>query len=183
MKRSFVLAAIVATVGGASVAQADVTVPFVDFTATGGQFVPLFAPGTLSGTLTSVSINVTLTASVNYTYADDLTIYLDTIPLSPGGSLQAGGFSNLSALERISWANGASDAVGTTCIDTRALTTPIDMSITTDTVWLGNGYLASTASGTWTGSITLHGVTEIPAPASAALIGLGGLVGLRRRRN
>lgn len=183
MKRSFVCAAVLAAAGATSGALADVTITLpASTTLTGFQFLQAYAPGTLTGTLTSVSINVTLEASVNYTYADDLTIYLDTLPLGTGGSLQVGGFSNLAALERHAWPNGASDAPGTTSIGTVILTTPIDMAITTDTVWIGNGYGASGTSGTWSGSLTLHGVTEIPAPGSAALLGLGGLVALRRRR-
>ena len=182
MKRSFVCAAVLAAVGAASSAYADVTVPFTNLAITGGTFIPVFAPGALTGTLTSVSINVTLNSSVNFTYADDLTIYLDTLPLSTGGTLQVGGFSNLSAIERYSWPNGASDAPGTTSIGTVVLTTPLDLTTTTDTVWLANGYLNNTSSGNWTGSITLIGVTEVPAPGSAGLLGLGGLIALRRRR-
>ena len=48
-------------------------------------------------------------------------------------------------------------------------------------VWIGNGYGAAGTSGTWTGSITLLGVTAVPAPGAIALVGLAGLVGRRRR--
>lgn len=182
MKRSVFCAAILAAAGAASSASADVVVNFTNLSMAGFFFNELFTPGELTGTLTGVSISVTLNASVNYTYANDLTVYLDPSPLSAGGTLQVGGFSNLGAVERYGWANGGSDVVGTTCIDTVTLTTPIDMSTTVDTLWLGNGYGADDTSGTWTGSITLIGVTEVPAPGSAALLGLGGLVALRRRR-
>ena len=49
----------------------------------------------------------------------------------------------------------------------------------TMSIWIGNGYGAAGTSGTWTGSITLLGVT--PAPGAIALVGLAGLVGRRRR--
>ncbi|MSR70349.1 MAG: PEP-CTERM sorting domain-containing protein, partial [Phycisphaerales bacterium] len=45
----------------------------------------------------------------------------------------------------------------------------------------GNGYGAAGTSGTFTGSITLHGVSAVPAPGAIALLGLAGLVGRRRR--
>lgn len=173
------VAALVAAVGSAS---ANVTVNFTNQTWTGFNFSQIFAPGTLQGTLTGAEINVTLDASVNETYADDLCIYFDELPLSAGGALQIGGFSNLGAAERKFWPNGGSEAPGTTSIGSVSLTTPINMTGSNLTVWLGNGYGANGTSGTWTGSITLVGVDAIPAPGAAALLGLGGLVATRRRR-
>jgi MYXO-CTERM domain-containing protein len=49
-------------------------------------------------------------------------------------------------------------------------------------VWIGNGYGAAGTSGTWTGTVTLHGVDFVPAPGAAALLGLAGLASRRRRR-
>ncbi len=174
------VAAIAALAGSAN---ADVTVNFTEATWIGFNFSEIFSPGELTGTLTGVSVDAVLDASVSYTYADDLCVYLDEIPLSTGGQVQVGGFSNLSALERYFWANGASDVPGTTVIDTVTLTTPIMMDGNLASVWLGNGYGGTGTSGTWTGSITLHGVSEVPAPGALALLGLGGLAAARRRRN
>ncbi|MBX3405303.1 MAG: PEP-CTERM sorting domain-containing protein [Phycisphaeraceae bacterium] len=175
------IAAAAALAGSAS---ADVTVPFTNVTFTGFNFTQLFNAGQLTGTLTGVSVNAVLNASVNFTYADDLCIYVDDLPLSLGGLLQVGGFSNTGAAERHFWANGGSDVPGTTVIDTVTLTNPLNMdTLPIAAVWLGNGYGASGTSGTWTGSVTLHGVTEIPAPGALALLGLGGLAAARRRRN
>ena len=170
----------------AGAASADVTIDFTDATYAGFNFDQLFgldAGEYLVGTLTGVSVNAVLTASTAYTYADDLCIYVDDLPLSPGGLLQVGGFSNLSALERISWSNGGSSAPGTTVIDTVTLGTALVFtgSASDAAVWLGNGY-NTTTSGTWTGSITLIGVEAIPAPGAVALLGLAGLAGSRRRR-
>ncbi len=167
----------------AGTANADVTVNFTNQTFVGFNFNEIFAPGTLTGTLTGVSVDAVLNASVAFTYADDLCVYLDEIPLSTGGQLQVGGFSNLSALERIFWANGASDLPGTTVIDSVTLGTPILMDGNLASVWLGNGYGAAGTSGTWTGSVTLLGVDVVPAPGAFALLGLGGLAAARRRRN
>jgi hypothetical protein len=167
----------------ASVASADVTYTFVNQTWTGFNFNEAYAAGTLSGTLTAVKANATLDASVGYTYADDLCVYIDAAPLSLGGLLQVGGFSNLNAGQKYSWANGGSSAPGTVVSSTRFLTTGIDMAANpTQSIWVGNGYGAAGNAGTWTGTITLVGVNLVPAPGAVALLGLAGAIGGRRRR-
>jgi len=181
----FVLASSVAAAALASAASADVTVTFTNQTWTGFNFSDLSAAyGGFSGTLTGVSVNATLNASVSFTYADDLCVYVDVAPLSTGGLLQIGGFSNLSAAQRYTWPNGGSSAPGTTVIGTVNLTTALAFTgnaAVDGTIWLGNGYGASGTSGTWTGSITLIGVDAVPAPGAIALLGLAGLAGRRRR--
>ena len=171
----------------AATASADVTYTFTSSTWTGFNFTQLFgsdAGSFVSGSLTAVSVNATLEASTSFTYADDLTIYVDDLPLSAGGLLQVGGFSNLSAQQRYSWPNGGSSAPGTTVSGTVNLTTPLSFTGTAAdaAIWLGNGYGASGTAGTWSGSITLVGVNVIPAPGAMALLGVAGLVGARRRR-
>jgi MYXO-CTERM domain-containing protein len=170
-----------ALVSGAS---ADVTVSFTNQSWTGFNFTDLTAAyGGFVGTLTGVSVNATLNASTAFTYADDLCVYVDAAPLSTGGLLQVGGFSNLSAAQRITWANGGSSAPGTTVIDSVAVNAISFSGTSADaTIWLGNGYGASGTSGTWTGSITLIGVNAVPAPGAVALLGVAGLAAGRRRR-
>ena len=167
----------------ASASMADVTYTLTNATFAGLAFRTYADAGSLTGTLTGASINVTLNASVSSTYADDLCIYVAGWPLADGGMLQCGGYSNLFATQRYSWPNGESSAPGTTSIGTVGFTTGIDMAANpTMRVWIGNGYGASGTSGTWTGTITLIGVNEnIPAPGAIALLGLAGLVGRRRR--
>jgi hypothetical protein len=161
----FVLASSVAAAALVSAASADVNVTFTNQTWTGFNFSDLSAAyGGFSGTLTGVSVNATLNASASFTYADDLCVYVDVQPLSTGGFLQIGGFSNLGAAQRYTWPNGASSAPGTTVIGTVNLTTALAFT-----------------SGTWTGSITLIGVNAVPAPGAIALLGLAGLAGRRRR--
>ena len=95
-----------------------------------------------------------------------------------------GGFSNLGAAQRYTWANGGSSAPGTTVTGTVNLTTALaftNNAAVDGTIWLGNGYGAAGTSGTWTGSITLIGVNAVPAPGAIALLGLAGLAGRRRR--
>lgn len=179
MKTFAIGAAVV--LGAVGSASADVTFNLTNFTATGFQFFTAAAPGTLTGTLTGVSINATLTASTNFTYADDLTVYVANVPLATGGALQVGGFSNLGAAQKILWANGGSELPGTVVNDTQAVN-PINIGASSFAIYLGNGYGAAGTSGTWTGTVTLIGVDIIPAPGAVALLGMGGLVALRRRR-
>jgi MYXO-CTERM domain-containing protein len=178
--KSVVLGASLAAVV-ASAATADVTYSFTNQTWGGFQFNEAFAAGSLAGTLTGASINVTLDASVSYTYADDLCIYVAGTPLAYGGALQCGGFSNLQAGQRYFWPNGASSTPGTTSIGTVNFGAPISLTGSSLSVWVGNGYGAAGTSGTFTGSITLHGVNAVPAPGAFALLGLAGLAGRRRR--
>ena len=181
MKKIALVAGLAAAVAGT--ASADVTVTFTNQTWTGFNFTDLSTQfGGFTGTLTGVSVAATLNASTNFTYADDLCVYVDVAPLSTGGLLQVGGFSNLQALQRVSWANGGSSAVGTTVIDSKSVNAISFSGTSADaTIWLGNGYGASGTSGTWTGSITLIGVNAVPAPGAIALVGLAGLAGRRRR--
>lgn len=180
MKTAFLGASLAAIVG--SVATADVTYSFTNQTWTGFNFNEAYAAGTLAGTLTGATVNATLNASVSFTYADDLCVYVAGSPLALGGALQSGGFSNLNAAQRYSWANGGSSTPGTTVTGTVNFTTGVDMTASpTLSVWIGNGYGAAGTSGTWTGSITLLGVSAVPAPGAIALVGLAGLVGRRRR--
>ena len=179
MKTAFLGASLAAIVG--SVATADVTYSFTNQTWTGFNFTEAYVAGGLTGTMTGASINATLNASVSYTYADDLAVYIAGTPLALGGALQCGGFSNMQAAQRYYWPNGASSAPGTTVTGTVNFTTGINMTGSTNSVWIGNGYGAAGTSGTFTGSITLLGVTAVPAPGAIALVGLAGLVGRRRR--
>ena len=176
-----VLAAGVAAAALVSAASADVTYTFTNQAWAGFNFNEAYAAGSLTGTLTGASVNAVLNASTAYTYADDLCIYVAGSPLALGGMLQCGGFSNLNATQRYSWANGGSDAANTPVSGTVNFTTGIDMAANpTMSIWIGNGYGAAGTSGTWTGTITLIGVS-VPAPGAIALLGLAGLTGRRRR--
>ena len=174
------IASSIAAAALVSAASADVTYTLTNQTFTGFNFNEAYAAGSLTGTLTGATVNATLTASSNYTYADDLCIYVAPSPLALGGLLQCGGFSNLNATQRYSWANGGSDAPGTPVSGTVNFTTGINMAANpTQSIWIGNGYGAAGTSGTWTGTITLIGV--VPAPGAVALLGLAGLTSRRRR--
>lgn len=184
MKATFIASG-AAALSVACVASADVTFSFTNQTWAGFSFTDLNAAfGGFTGTLTRVSVNATLNASAGFAYADDLTIYVDPLPIGTGGLLQVGGFNSLGATQRLLWANGASSAPGTTVIDSQAVN-PITFTGATGVgslnIWLGNGYGGTGSSGTWTGSITLVGINAIPAPGALALLGAAGIVGRRRR--
>ena len=171
--------AVAAIAAGAS---ADVTYTFDSLTLDALEFNQIFGAGTLTGSLTGVRVNATLLDSVR-TYADDLTIYIDLPPIG-NGALQVGGYSTLGATQRYWWSNGGSSAAGTVVDSTVTLATAIGFTGTAADlpVLLGNGFAGGGASGTWSGSITLIGVNEIPAPGAIALLGLAGLAAGRRRR-
>lgn len=152
-----------------SFAQVSVTIPG-PITFNGASFGLLYDAGDLQGTLTSVTINATLDASVSDTYADDLTVAVtDSNSLATANLLfQGGGFSNFGAPDRQPWPNGASDIPGTVVSGTITLATPIDFTANPAyAIFVGNGYANTnppTNSGTWSNiSITLNGVTETPA--------------------
>lgn len=108
---------------------------------------------------------------------------MDVAPLTTGGLLQVGGYSNLSAAQRLSWGNGGSSAPGTTVIASKSVNPIVFSGASGDPlIWLGDGYGAPGTSGTWTGSITLVGVNAVPAPGALALLGVAGVAAGRRRR-
>lgn len=179
-RASMILPAVAISILAAS-ASADVTYTLTNQTFTGFNFSLAAAAGSLTGSFTGASIDVVLQNSVAYTYADDLCVYLDSGPLSTGGAVQIGGFSNLLAGQRYFWPNGGSDVVGTTSIGSVFITSPVAMDGSDLNVWIGNGYGGAGTSGTWSGTITLHGVDVVPAPGVAGLAALAGLISRRRR--
>ena len=185
MKATFIASG-AAALGLASAASADITITLNNQTFAGFQFQQIldYTQFQIVGTLTGATINATLNSSVAYTYADDLTIYVDIEPLGTGGRLQIGGFSNLFAAQNYDWPTGASSAPGTTTTGTVNLTTALAFTgnkAVDGTIWVGNGYGGSGTSGNWSGTITLHGINAVPAPGALALLGLAGLAGRRRR--
>jgi MYXO-CTERM domain-containing protein len=166
-----------------SAASADVTYTLTNATFGGWNFIEAYAGGTLTGTLTGASIDVMLNANLIYTTASDLCVYV--APSAGDGLLQCGGSADLGGTQRYYWPNGDSNSPGTTSIGTVNFTTGINMATNpTQIIWIGNGFRNPfyDVSGTWTGTITLIGVTAaVPAPGAMALLGLAGFCSRRRR--
>jgi len=174
-------AAVCAAASLAGTASADVVYSLVNQTYGAFEFSLAAPAGSLTGVLTGASISVTLEQSIAYTYADDLCVYFDSGDLSANGALQIGGYTTLFASQRYFWPTGNSNAIGTMSDGTVTLNVPLDLTGSDLNVWIGNGYGYPGSSGTWTGTITLHGVS-VPAPGSIALLGLAGIAARRRRR-
>lgn len=164
--RSRNLAHLACAVAAATAASsfADVTITVTDFRVLGMHFAQVVSPGALTGTLTGVSIDAGVWGSVSKTYAQDLTVYLDVPPLDGEGLVQVGGFTPVNEWgTNLMWPAGDHFLNGTRALGTVNLPTPLPMDRSPLSVYVGNGYGTPWSAATWTGTITLHGVTRIDA--------------------
>jgi hypothetical protein len=155
------------------------TITFSNKSMAGNEFFAWLPQGTLpsDATLLTVSVNATLNESVLDTFANDLTIYVDRLPLfGLGGRLQVGGTSNLQAANRLAWANGSSADPGTTVIDTKNVSA-LNINIGDAQVWYGNGFGLVGTSGVFTGTLQLTYVSAVPEPSSTAMIVIAVITG------
>jgi hypothetical protein len=160
-------------------ARGDVTITLSNRTFTSLEFLAGidYTQFDLSGSLTGVSINMTLTASdagsLALPEADDFAFLVHKEPLSEDnlGALQIGGsFINYSTVPtQLTWGagNGDSQTIGTQITGTITLTSAIAFSgdeATDGKVWVGYGYddFGSSTTGTWDGTLTLLGVSAVP---------------------
>lgn len=142
-------------------------------TFSGGSLSLLYDGGELQGTLTSVTLNATLNASTEYTYASDLAVFVTNSSTLDAATLvlfQGGGYSDFGAPDGQLWPNGASDAPGTVVSGTITLATPINFTANPlYAIFVGNGYSNAngTNTGTWSNiAYTLNGVSETAASAN-----------------
>ncbi len=161
-----------ACIGGAVVLlsssslQADVTFALHARSFEALQFQALTQVGELTGSLTGVSVNAALVGRTGTTLADDLCVYVQQGELTFSGLLQCGGAVNLNATHCLAWPNGHSGEPDARTLGTLAAPTAVDFATADLRVWLGSGVSAPGAMGTWTGTVTLHGVSfasELPA--------------------
>lgn len=164
MKKLLLSVALLATTLSASFAQVTLP-PFETGNIPGATFIPLFqgmngsytpegiSIPKLTGSMTSISITATLTASVDFTYANDFTFLVTEGPsLNPAESrlLQVGGFSNI-ATNKLDWPCAPAcddDEIGTILTGTVTFT-GLDFTATEYVLWWGNGYAAEGTSGAW----------------------------------
>ena len=172
MKKSMILGGAAALVA-AGVAGADYTIDFADFAAAGGDFTLVAAGADVSGVLTGVTASFSQTDAAGAAWASDLAVLVGDVKV--GGDFTSFGETFEYAYTTGRTANGTVDEMLATLDDVH--------DVTGQDIFLGNGWVdgAGDSFGIWTGSITLHGITVVPAPGAIALLGLGGLVARRRR--
>ena len=182
MKRFALTAAGVASAAVVASASADVTYSFdtgADPTAFPGLSV-IALQGDLSGTLTGMAITVDFYDSAN---PDDVWASDLLVAVSDGASsgIEYGGYD-----ASFGFVDGGSFSWNRTYGIYSASFSGSPFAINGGTLAVANGYVNS-LGGSWRGTITLYGVDvvpPVPAPGAgaAALLGLAGLTG-RRRRN
>ena len=144
------------------------------------------AGNVLTGNLTGVTIDVNLNAASSPSaQARWLTLYVQR-PIV-GFHVQVGGWANQGAQQFYEWENGASSDIGT------LLSGRVDFSPAVIASQIASGGFNGISLGmplaggqpisvTFTGTLTLHGVSYIPAPSAAPLLALAGLTPRGRRR-
>ena len=133
---------------------------FDNFSASGGQFVPVAETG-FEGVITEITGNFVLNSSTNSTWASDFAVIVtNSSTFSPTNAiLQVGGYDTISQ-NRYEWGTGDSGTPGTS-ID---VTIPLDQPISGANlhVWVGNGWTSGGSQGTWSGSIAIPGIDAVP---------------------
>jgi uncharacterized protein (TIGR03382 family) len=168
----------------ACTASADVVFSLTNFRVEGSELTAFTGEGDLTGMLTGATINIVMTAWTNYTYADDLCIYLSTASdFSEAGAVRLGGLGGFGSVDAVT--NYGLPMQERRRARSIEFTTPIDASNGKLRLWIGNGFGGATTTGTWNGTIVLHGLSGlngVPTPGSIALLGLSAAVLRRRRR-
>lgn len=170
--KNFVLAvSAVAALSTAAMADYTVSLPGNVFVGSGGLTVTTPA---LTGTVTGIIFSFTYTNAANFSWAADMAATV--------GSSQWGGYDTF--INGATFLEGATGAAnnGSNVVFTSAvlpIATTLNLSGQTLVVGYGNGY--STGDCTMS-DVTVTLVGTVPTPGAAALLGLGGLAGFRRRR-
>ncbi|MDA0802986.1 MAG: hypothetical protein O2819_04425 [Planctomycetota bacterium] len=160
-----------AAIAGASVA--DVTVNYDTGMVYGGDGVSFDLSG-YTGTMTGMTVVANFyNAASSSSWASDMLVAVSngTSGVSAGGYNMGFGFTDLGGF---SW----SYEFGSYSSYKSA---SFDMTGNSGSLYVVNGWTGTTNFAAWSGSVTLHGLTAVPAPGALALLGLAGLVGRRRR--
>jgi hypothetical protein len=194
MKTVLAIAAAAATAALSASAHADYVISFnnLNMVNTTGNpaHILVTPPNYLVGTLTSVMADFIIEAGqVGGVWASDFGVMVTnqgsvaTVGNGGVGLYQAGGFNSFGAAEYTNWGTGNSGTAGTPVVADRILANPIVFAgdATNPNVFLAHLW-DSNSQGTWSGTITLKGLTVIPTPGALALLGLAGVIGGTRRR-
>jgi hypothetical protein len=181
MRKALLSAALLA--GAAGVAHADYTFNLGSQQAAGNQGVS--ANANLTGTLGGIEVHYDFDPQASGgSWASDAAL---TLAGPSGGAFQWGGYDVLfsSATFVDFWIyDGGGSAPAGHYTDTRVdIPAPLaGAGAGSYTVFFGNGWSASGAVAYNNVTVTLRGLSLVPAPSAAGLLGLGGLALARRRR-
>ena len=133
---------------------------FTDFSATGGQFVPM-AETSFEGSISEITADFVLNSSSNSTWASDLAFIVTNSPTFSSGSaiLQVGGYTEI-AQNIYSWGTGDSGTPGTSIQVTVTLDEPVSGGNLY--LWIGNGWANGGSQASWTGSFSIPGIEDVP---------------------
>lgn len=176
MKLRLIAAGAALAIAGAASAdlKLDLGGPFTFGPSQGGSGFLTFETTGLIGTLTGIEISLDFSAPVAGSWVQDFVLGVDG--LSWGGFDDNFGLSDQGDIIGFPGTGAPGFYVGT-----GSVMNPVVYNGETATILIGNGW----TSGGFTVdnvSVTLLGVTKIPAPGAIALLGLAGLTGTRRRR-
>jgi hypothetical protein len=175
MKRFSLSAAGLAAAAITGVASADISVNFSTGPLGAGQGIVIDLGGPITGTLTSILADINFVNMFgDSSWAADMLV-----AISDGTSLfSCGGYNLVYGGTYIgSWDSGSSSASGFYSMNTNGGGAMNGGGF----VGIANGYSGSSGA-SYSGKITFKGVDLVPAPGALALLGIGGLVGSRRRR-
>ncbi len=172
MKRFALTAAGLASAAIAGTSAADVTIDYDTGNLLGLQVVGFDLSG-YTGTLTGMTVVTNFYAAASSSvWASDFLVAVSngTAGVSAGGYNAGFGFTDLGGF---SWSYSFGSYSSYKAAN-------LDMAGNSGALYLANGWSTS-PGGSWSGSVTLHGLTAVPAPGALALLGLAGLASRRRR--
>lgn len=158
------------------------------------QFTQIFPSDISAGMILK---NVQITGNLIHSYdaeikANDLTFYVDPLPLNSLGRLQIGGSSNLGATSYLMYTNGDSDEPNTLFSgdfsnDLWNTFGEIYMNTPNLAFYIGNGNAVNSQFGIWGATIKLTYGVPVPEPESIILGGISaillGMVKARKSKN
>lgn len=176
MKKSLIAIA-GATLAVSAVANADITLNFGSgYVFTGGQSIT-FATTPIVGTLTGIIVTLDYSNSLGSSWVQDTAVTVDSYQWGGYDIFLNGATSYRGAIAGFPNSAAAGSYVGT------GGNAAVVYNGGTAVVGIGNGYSFAGSSMTLDNiTITLVGVDKVPGPGAAALLGLAGLAGSRRRR-